>query len=100
MKVLLVQLDGKLPNLALMRISAHRRALGDEISIAFGCQFEHGLFETFDRVYASAIFKKTMPLVDRLLDVYPRATIGGTGYHMGVTYAQPRLAPTWRALKS
>jgi len=29
MNVLLLHLDGKLPNLALMRVSAHHRALGD-----------------------------------------------------------------------
>ena len=33
MKVLLFQLDGKIPNLALMRIAAHHRALGDEVAL-------------------------------------------------------------------
>ena len=34
MKALLFQLDGKLPNIALMRIAAHHRALGHEVDFA------------------------------------------------------------------
>lgn len=33
MNVLLLQLDGKLPNLALMRIAAHHRAQGDAVEL-------------------------------------------------------------------
>lgn len=36
MKVILFQLDGKIPNIALMRIAAHHRALGDEIDLRWG----------------------------------------------------------------
>jgi hypothetical protein len=84
--VLLIQLDGKIPNLALMRISAHHRERGDEVELRFGAQFEHGLFgASFDKVYASAIFLKTQPLVRRLQAVHPQAIIGGTGHDMSVT---------------
>jgi hypothetical protein len=33
MNVLLLQLDGKIPNIALMRIAAHHRALGDSVTL-------------------------------------------------------------------
>jgi len=33
MKALLFQLDGKIPNLAMMRIAAHHRALGDDVGL-------------------------------------------------------------------
>jgi len=33
MNVLLLQLDGKIPNLALMRVAAHHRALGDAVTL-------------------------------------------------------------------
>lgn len=85
MNVLLCQLDGKLPNLALMRISAHHRSLGDGVHIRFGAQFETGLWDRFDKVYASAIFEKTLPLVRRLQQVYPGAIIGGTGVNYTTT---------------
>jgi len=33
MRILLLHLDGKLPNLALMRIAHHHRALGHEVTL-------------------------------------------------------------------
>lgn len=87
MKVLLVQLDGRLPNLALMRIAAHHRAESNAVALCFGGQFETPtLWDDYpDVVYASAIFEHTRPLVARLKQVYPDAIIGGTGYDMTVT---------------
>jgi hypothetical protein len=86
MKVLLLQLDGKIPNLALMRIAAHHRALGDEIEFARGThQVEKGLFDDADHVYASLIFEKTQAKAWRLLKVRPDAIIGGTGWDVAKT---------------
>ena len=85
MRVLLCQLDGKIPNLALMKISAYHRTRGDEIRLSLGAQFERGLFGDYDLVYASALFQKTLPLVERLKVVYPSAVIGGTGVDMVTT---------------
>jgi hypothetical protein len=82
-KVLLLQLDGKLPNLALMRIAAHHRALGDTVELRRVSNprgIERGLWDTFDHVYASLIFSRTMPLALRLREIYPAARIGGTGW--------------------
>jgi hypothetical protein len=110
MKVLLLQLDGKLPNLALMRITAHHRALGDAVRFRWVLNprgIERGLWDDFDRVYASLIFERTLPLALRLREVYPDALIGGTGWSktlelkdVGITtldtdYAEyPRFAPS------
>ncbi len=86
MRVLLCQLDGKIPNLALMRVAAHHKALGAEVSLVHGAAFERGLFEGEpDEVYASAIFLKSRPLVERLLRVFPRAIVGGTGWDIAKT---------------
>lgn len=86
MRILLCQLDGKIPNLALMRIAAHHRALGDSIEIRHGAAFETGLWDQEpDKVYASSIFLKSKPLVERLLHVFPDAIIGGTGWDIGKT---------------
>lgn len=80
MRVLLCQLDGSLPNIALMRISTWHRRRGDEVQMKHGAAFERTLFdEEPDRVYASAIFRKTIPLAERLRRYYPKAIIGGTG---------------------
>lgn len=83
MKVLLLQLDGKIPNLALMRIAAHHRERGDEVAlrIAGNVQaIETQFWEKPDRIYASALFSKTRPVVERLLQVHQDAIVGGTGW--------------------
>jgi len=80
--VLLIQIDGKLPNLALMRVAAHHRERGDNVEIRLGADFG-GLFELpFDRVYASTIFDRSRPMAHRVLDTYPNAIIGGTGWDL------------------
>lgn len=78
MKVRITHLDGRLPNLALMRLAAWHRAEGDDVH--FETSPERLLGEaTYDRVYASAIFSKTAPAVEQLLRDFPDAVVGGTG---------------------
>lgn len=94
MRILLLHLDGKLPNLALMRLSAHHREQGDEVElrrIAVSCVEDKALRKAlanleprlgdpvWDRVYGSAIFDSTTPLVARARELYPSAIFGGTG---------------------
>lgn len=83
MRVLLLHLDGKLPNIALMRIAAHHRALGNEVELRHVpsvAAVERQLWDDpFAEVYASAIFRSTRPVVDRVRAVWPGAHIGGTG---------------------
>jgi len=77
-RVKLVQIDGKLPNLALMRISAWHKARGDDV--VFTRDTHHDLLDPpFDRVYASSIFKFSADKIARLRQSYPAAIIGGTG---------------------
>jgi len=77
MRVLLLQLDGKLPNIALMRISAHHQERGDAVD--FGHYLHRNLFhKDHDRVYISAIFMRSMPLVRYALQQWPQAIAGGT----------------------
>jgi hypothetical protein len=84
MRIRLLQLDGKLPNIALMRIAAHHRALGDEIIMSradsmFSIHPYRFDAAGTDRIYASAIFSRTKPLVKELLKGRPDAIVGGTG---------------------
>jgi hypothetical protein len=85
MRVLLRQLDGKLPNIALMRIAAHYREQGDEVEFRFGANVEAKLWDAHDRVYASLIFERTRPVAERLLSVRPDAVVGGTGWDYTTT---------------
>jgi len=85
MNVLLCQLDGKLPNLALMRLAAHHRDRLDRVEFrrtptAEAVEPEFG--DTFDRIYASTIFKRSVPIVEALLAARPDAIVGGTGWNL------------------
>ena len=76
-KIRLTQLDGKLPNIALMRLAAWHKSLGDEVY--FHKTIAHGLFEEqYDKVYGSAIFSSTQKKVDAFLRAFPEAVVGGT----------------------
>lgn len=97
MKVLLFQLDGKLPNLALMAIARHHRERGDDVELRHVRRpenVERGLFDTPDFVYASAIFERTLPVAKRLAEVYPQAIIGGTGWDHRVRLEQHGIDST------
>jgi hypothetical protein len=80
----LTQLDGKLPNLALMALSHHHRARGDEIRF-YRSPFRHLDEPQYDRVYGSAIFKFSHKQIDHLSREFPGAIIGGTGSTSNVT---------------
>lgn len=85
MKVLLLHLDGKLPNIALMRLASHHRALGDEVHLRHAptlAAVEPELGDDFERVYASAIFERTRPVAERLHKIRPDAVLGGTGWSL------------------
>lgn len=88
MRVLLFQLDGKIPNLALMRLAAHHRAAGDDVELCHTGQPERTLWDGSrppGRVYGSAIFAKSFSTAQRLLASYPGAIVGGTGFDLSVT---------------
>ena len=88
MKIELFQLDGKLPNLALMRLAHYHREQGDEVELRRVRSVEDvqlGLFDHPDRVYASGIFQQSRPLAEALRRTYPEAIIGGTGVNLGAT---------------
>ncbi len=78
MNVRITQLDGKLPNLALMKLGAYHKAQGH--AVHFTRQVYPGLFEPeYDRVYGSAIFKFTGRKIERFKNQWPDAIVGGTG---------------------
>ena len=89
MSVLLLQLDGSLPNLALMRIAGHHRANGDTVHLRQVSRRDtpqRDLFEPdYDRVYGSLIFERSRAIAERLRDTYPGIVLGGTGWDLTTT---------------
>jgi hypothetical protein len=78
MRVRITQLDGKLPNLALMRISAFHKSRGDEVHFTY--KIGRTNWEPpYDRVYASCIFKFNAWRARFLKLDYPDAIVGGSG---------------------
>ena len=75
----LVQLDGKLPNLALMRLAHWHRSQGDGVRLTRSVQPTLFDQEGTDVVYGSAIFTRSVPKVRELQAVHPQAIVGGTG---------------------
>ncbi len=85
MNVLLLQLDGKLPNVALMRVAAHHRARGDAVTLrkaGTGGAIGRQLGDDFERVYASLIFERTRSVGAAVAREYPGSVIGGTGWNI------------------
>lgn len=76
MKILLIDVDSKMPNLALMKLSAYHKAQGDDVSF--------NNTDDPDIVYASVIFQKNKHLVDGLPFYYlnSKIIIGGSGYSL------------------
>ena len=52
MRIAIYDVDSKIPNLALMKLSAHHKALGD--TVEFYSPLER---DFYDKIYASRIFK-------------------------------------------
>jgi len=79
MKVLIFQCDGKIPNIAVMRIAEHHRTLGDSVELRWSGNPERQLWDNPDKIYASAIFEKTRLQVEKLREEFPGVICGGTG---------------------
>jgi len=84
MNVRLTQLDGKLPNLALMSLSTHHKGKGD--NVYFSRSPYRDLFEPeFDVVYGSAIFTRSKNAQDKFVSEFPGAVLAGTGTSNSMT---------------
>lgn len=75
MRVLLIDVDSGIPNLALMKISTYHKRLGDVVGFNV---------DNPDKIYASIIFKKNIHDIDGLKWYYPNAEmdVGGSGYDL------------------
>lgn len=78
MNVRLTQIDGALPNIALMRLASYYRSRGDYVELTY--RIDPDLFEPeWDLVYASCIFSFSRERLEHFKKQFPNAIIGGTG---------------------
>lgn len=75
-RIAIEDFDGKLPNLAAMKISAYHKALGDEVVLNPSSP------SGFDKAYISVLFTKNKEKAEDLANMYPSYEIGGTGYSL------------------
>jgi hypothetical protein len=94
-RVLAIQLDGKIPNLAVARIIAHHKQRGDEVAFHFG-RLRQAKLEAPERVYVSLIFESSKPFAEDVRRIYPNVIIGGTGWDKAVTLEQHGISSDTR----
>lgn len=77
-RILLIDVDSKIPNLALMKLSSWHKSQGDQVGF--------NITEP-DKIYASVVFKKNAHKLDGLKFFYPDAEIitGGSGIDLKAT---------------
>ncbi len=78
MKILLINIDSILPNLALKKIEKYHINKGDEVI------WDYELFASqADKIYVSCIFDWNKPLAEHW-GMYPQSVIGGSGYSLKI----------------
>jgi hypothetical protein len=87
LKVRITQLDGALPNLALMRLSSFHRERGDYVHVTRKLVPDSSEC-AYDRVYGSTIFDFSGDRLKRFREAWPNAIVGGTGSGSVVTVEQ------------
>lgn len=91
MKIGLIDVDGKLPNLALMKISKYYKIMGEQVEFVR----PDATRNTYDKIYASAIYQKSQNDCRTLQEYFgDRIEIGGTGWDI-----EKRLPPEIESMK-
>ena len=83
MRVSLVQIDGKYPNLALMKLSSYHRSQGDQVGLNLGSP---------DLIYVSCIFSQNLSQAQGVGLFYPQAEVIVGGPALGVPNHLPEYA--------
>jgi len=78
MRIGLIQIDGTLPNLALMKLSAWHKKKGDDIFIMKDKTISQRLVQ-FDKVYISCIFEENMKTAISISKQFKNVELGGIG---------------------
>ena len=79
MNIRLTQLDGDLPNLALMKLAHWHKAQGNQVTLTRSVYRTFFEPEHYDAVFASTIFSSSRFTVGLFLKEWPGAMVGGTG---------------------
>lgn len=79
MAIGLIDVDSKIPNLALMKISSYYKSIGEKVEFAQPNK-------NYEKIFASAIFTRSKGKCEELQDFYgDKIEIGGTGWDVHKT---------------
>ena len=85
----LIDVDSKIPNLALMKISNYYKGLGEKVEFV-----QQG--KEYEKIFASAIFTRSKGECEKLIEIYgDKIEIGGTGWDInkvlsdGIEHSKP-----------
>lgn len=78
MNVNLIDFDGKIPNLALMKASTYYKQQGDTVSL-------NALKGQFDIVLCSVLYTWNKDRASKLRAAFPNIQFGGTGWDLTTT---------------
>jgi len=93
MNIRITQIDGKLPNLALMKLSHWHKSQGHRVF--FEKSITKGIFEPeYDMVYGSAIFSTSEKKINTFKQNFPNAIVGGTGTGDNATTVESIIGST------
>jgi hypothetical protein len=76
MKIKLVQIDGSMPNLALMKLAHWFRNKGDDVTFTTDINNDG---ELYDQVFASSIFQFSQERLMKFQLAHPMSIVGGSG---------------------
>jgi len=78
MKIGLIQIDGKLPNLALMKLARYHKDRGDEVFLIKSNEPSRLLFP-YDKTYISCVFEENKQKAIEKQKAVPNSILGGVG---------------------
>ena len=78
MRVNLIDFDGKIPNLALMKASTYYKGMGGTVAL-------NATSGKFDKVLCSVCFSWNKTKAERLQIIFPNVIFGGTGWDLTTT---------------
>lgn len=81
MYILLIHIDGKIPNLALMKLSAWHKARGDEVKLLRGSIAGLWAHVKFDKTYISCVFEQNARDAQKLVSLFSDVQVGGYGFN-------------------
>lgn len=74
----LIDIDGKLPNFALMKISSYYKSMGEQV------EFVKGNLGKYEKIYASCLFSWNRNKCEELLAARSDIIVGGSGWSLDI----------------